>query len=88
MLLNVSLQFLSEFEAFVSQNLLELFGRSEGMLGNKFAISIGKCILFFPSIGEFPIKVGIFKIVNIYGFVWLFLWLSPTIELIEVKCWR
>jgi hypothetical protein len=40
MLLKIRLQFLSEFEAFVSQHLLEFFGRSEGMLNGVFAVII------------------------------------------------
>ncbi len=58
MLLKVSLQFLSEFEAFVPQHLLEFFGRSEGMFDDVFAIIIGERIVVFPSIGYFPSKLG------------------------------
>jgi hypothetical protein len=52
--------------------LLELFGRSEGMLVDEFAIILGKRIFFFPSIAECPIEIGIVKIINIYEFGWFY----------------
>jgi hypothetical protein len=66
MLLKISLQFLSEFEAL---HLFEFFGRSEGMFDDVFAVIIGKRIVLFPSIGVFSIKVGVIKlIVYVDGF--------------------
>ena len=73
-LLDISLQFLSEFEAFVPEHLLELFGRSEGMLVDEFAIIVGERIFFAPSIVECPIEIGILETINVYGFGWVSLW--------------
>ena len=67
-LLDIRLQFLSEFEAFVPERLLELFDRSEGMLDGEFAIIVGMRIFVFPSVSECPIEVGILELLNVYGF--------------------